>query len=207
MGYIFFAAIQGGNKRQFERLDLSKIFEKVSFSVQVMDNYIYVCRLWSSEKSIKSPFWSDKAKVWLDIKKKQQQEKTRKNQNWKIFKTIYIYVHPFRVHNKGPSYYVCDIYSWIKICDEIDFYLLFSERNNLFDLKNVQTLCPTTVRLLSDMSKFWLLSVQWATVICSPVSVTFSPLLCSDRYVRFCQWKNVELNINVSCETGSILCY
>lgn len=42
LGYIFFAAIQGGNKRQFERLDLSKIFEKVSYSVQVMDNYIYI---------------------------------------------------------------------------------------------------------------------------------------------------------------------
>ena len=41
--FFIFAAIQGGNKRQFERLNLSKIFEKVSLSVQVMDNY--ACRL------------------------------------------------------------------------------------------------------------------------------------------------------------------
>ena len=54
LGYIFSAAIQGGNKRQFERLDLSKIFEKVSYSVQVMDNYIYIYAGYDQAKNLLS---------------------------------------------------------------------------------------------------------------------------------------------------------
>ena len=124
----YFSAIQGGNKRQFERLNLSKIFEKVSFSVKVMDNY--ACRLWQAKNLLSQHFGQTKQKCgWTSAKKT-----TTKNKKKPILKKI---------------------------------------QTNKFGLKNVQTLCPTTVRLLSDMSKFWSLSVQWATVICSPVSVTF----------------------------------
>lgn len=68
-------------------------------------------------------------------KKKQEKTKIEKNKNKLTFHHLnniqYVCVHPFRVQNKGPSYYIHDIYSWIKICYEIDFYLLFSERNKL----------------------------------------------------------------------------
>ena len=58
-------------------------------------------------------------------------------------------------------------YSWqCKDLFKVDSHLL-SYVKTMFNLKNVRTSCPTTVKFLLNMSKFSL-DVHWPTVICSP---------------------------------------
>ena len=68
-----------------------------------------------------------------------------------------------------------DVRDWRKL------YYFFS----FFHKNNIRALCPTTVRLWSDMSKFCLADVRWPTVICSPVMIIKINHNYSDPKARF----------------------